>query len=366
MHSTATPPLHLPAADGIRGVACLIVLLTHGIAFCWPESMPWLRGSSKTGVWLFFVLSAFLLTLRLQHRGFGFHNLYDYALGRCLRILPLFVVACLLYYGVDHGIRNDSQLWSAITFQEGFIHLWTVPAEFKLYLILPPLAWVGQALQRRFGDLTLLLASIAALALQQMLWPYWLTPESTIETRWYLPSFLFGIIAALLLPRIRRLPRKHLATPYALLMLAALLLLLPGTRLWLYGTPPGTDLLDKHLYFSLMWMGFVVLLIDGNGWVGRMLCSRAMAFFGAVSYSAYLFHLLIMLPLTERWPEQYSTYLAAVSLSLAAGAIGYYLAERPLEALRRRIVGTAGLAQVYSWLTVQKAALQPIRVERNS
>lgn len=197
MTSRASDSRHLPAADGIRGVACLIVLLTHGIAFCWPESMPWLRGSSKTGVWLFFVLSAFLLTLRLQHRGFGILSLCDYALGRCLRILPLFVLACLLYFWVGHGIRDAGQLWAAITFRQGYIHLWTIPAEFKFYLILPPLAWAGLALQRRFGDLTLLLASIAVLALQQALWPYWLTPESTIETRWYLPSFLFGIIAAL-------------------------------------------------------------------------------------------------------------------------------------------------------------------------
>ncbi|WP_278421841.1 acyltransferase family protein [Stutzerimonas kunmingensis] len=337
MTSILYPSQHLPAADGIRGVACLIVLLTHGIAFCWPESMPWLRGSSKTGVWLFFVLSAFLLTLRLQHRGFGFHSLYDYALGRCLRILPLFVVACMLYYGVDHGIRNDSQLWSAITFQQGFIHLWTIPAEFKFYLILPPLAWTGLALQRRFGDLTFVFGGITVVILHQSLWPYWLTPESSIETRWYLPSFMLGIIAAVLMPRIRGLSLEFLATPYAVLTLAALLLLLPGTRLWLFDTPPSTDLLDKHLFFSLMWVGFVVVLVDGHGWAGRLLCSRPLAFVGAVSYSAYLFHLLIMLPLTERWAGQLYTYIAAVILSIGAGAAGYYLAERPLEVFRRRL-----------------------------
>ena len=344
---------HLPAADGIRGIACLIVLLTHGLAFCWPESTAWIRGSSKTGVWLFFVLSAFLLTLRLQHRGFSPRSLLDYGLGRCLRILPLFVLACLLYYWVGHGIQDVSQLLAAITFQQGFIHLWTIPAEFAFYLLLPPLAWAALRVQRHLGNVALLLTMAAALGLQQTLWPYWLTPESSIQTRWYLPSFLFGITAALLLPAVRRLPVKRLASPCALLSLAALLVLLPGTRLWLFGTQPGTDLVDKHLYFSLMWMVFVLLLVDGHGWAGRLLCSRPMAFCGAISYSAYLFHLLVMLPLTEHWPGQPLTYLAAVGLSLAAGAAGYYLAERPLESTRKRL--TAKLAQRNSLSSQQPA-----------
>ena len=300
-----------------------------------------LRGSSKTGVWLFFVLSAFLLTLRLQQRGFGSRSLLDYALARSLRILPLFILACLLYYSVGHGIQNTSQLWAAITFQQGFIHLWTIPAEFKFYLLLPLLVWAALTLQRHYGNSCMLLSGVITLALQQSLWPYWLTPESSIDTRWYLPCFLFGIMAALLLPTLRKLPRKKLATPYALTCLTLLLTLLPGTQLWLFGTQPNDYLVNKHLYFGVMWVAFIALLVDGQGLIGRLLCSRPMSFLGAISYSAYLFHLLIMLPLTDRWPEQPATYVAAVGLSIAAGAAGYYLAEKPLEHLRRKISARA-------------------------
>lgn len=337
--SSAPSVRHLPAADGIRGLACLIVLLLHGISFCWPASVSWLRGGGKYGVWLFFVLSAFLLTLRLQQRGLGSRSLLDYALGRSLRILPLFAFACLLYYALGVGIRTSGQLQAALSFREGFIHLWTIPVEFKFYLLLPPLVWAALHLQRRCGDTITLLAGLALLALQQWLWPYWETPENAPHTRWYLPAFLFGTLAALLLHRLRRPGswQPALATPFALLTLLTLLLALPGTRHWLFDTPLSGDLMDKHLYLGLLWALFVALLVDGHGLAGRLLCSRPLAFLGTISYSTYLFHWAILHLLNQYWRGHYSTFAATLALSVVAGAAGYYLAERPLEHLRRRL-----------------------------
>lgn len=337
--------MYLPAADGIRGLACLAVLLVHVLSFFWPALFPALRGSGKYGVWLFFVLSAFLLTLRLQQRGLGAHSLLDYALGRSLRILPLYALACLLYYWAGNGIQDSEQLLAALTFQQGFIHLWTIPVEFKFYLLLPPLVWAALALQRRAGNPALALAALLALAAQQTLWPYWQTPENSPDTRWYLPAFLFGTLAALWLPQVRRLPRRHLATPCALLTLLILLLALPGSRAWLFGTPLSADLMDKHLYLGLLWALFVALLVDGHGLAGRLLCSRPLAALGAISYSAYLFHWLILSALAARWQGSPLAALAAMLLSVLAGMAGYWLAERPLEGWRRRLLGTPGTEQ---------------------
>lgn len=116
-------PHSLPAADGIRGLACLLVLLVHSATLCWPEMFPLLRGGGKYGVWLFFVLSAFLLTLHLQRRGFGLTSLADYALARSLRIVPLFVLACLLYAWAGVGITDTQQIGEVLSMQRGSIHL---------------------------------------------------------------------------------------------------------------------------------------------------------------------------------------------------------------------------------------------------
>lgn len=335
--AASTPAGHLPAADGIRGMACLIVLVMHAFSILYPASFPYLRGGGKYGVWLFFVLSAFLLSLRLQQRSPGVASMIDYALGRCLRILPPFALACLLYYWAGIGIESGAQLIDALTFRQGFIHLWTVPVEFKFYLLLPLLCGAAIALQRRHGDSALLLALLCTLGLQQWLWPYWQTPWDSPATRWYLAPFLFGTASALLLPRWRALPRQRMATLFALATLTALMVALPGTRLWLFGTPLSGDLMNKHVYLGLLWAIFVGLLVDGQGLAGRLLCSRLLRFLGRISYSAYLFHWLIMVKLGKHLTNQPLAIPAALLLTIAAGTAGYYLIEHPLERLRKSL-----------------------------
>jgi len=332
----------LPAADGIRGLACLIVLVMHGLSLGWPERLfPLLKGGGKYGVWLFFVLSAFLLTLRLQRRGFVPNSLADYALARSLRIVPLFVLACLLYAWAGIGITDSKQLGEVLTLQRGSIHLWTIPVEFKAYMVLPLLAWLGLLIQRCAGNGGILLAALLALGVQQTLWPYWLTPPDSPLTRWYLPAFLFGCLAALLLPWVRRWQRGAVSTACAALTLLALTLALPGVRQALLGGPLANDLMDKHLFISLGWALFVVLLVDGEGLAGRVLSSRLLGFVGRTSYSTYLFHWLIMVWVFHWFPQSVPAFVAALMLALGGGALGYYLAELPLERLRQRFTPLA-------------------------
>lgn len=344
----------LPAADGIRGLACLIVLVMHGLSLGWPERLfPMLKGGGKYGVWLFFVLSAFLLTLRLQRRGFGLASMADYALARSLRIVPLFVLTCLLYAWAGVGITDVRQLGEVLSMQRGSIHLWTIPVEFKAYVILPLLAWLGLLVQRRAGLGGLLLAALLALGLQQALWPYWQTPADSPFTRWYLPAFLFGCLAALLLPWVRKWRREAVGTVYAILLLTILTLALPGVRQVLLGGGLANDLMDKHLFISLAWALFVALLVDGEGLVGRALSSRLLGFVGRASYSIYLLHWLIMTRIFDQFPQNTSAFVAALALAILAGAMGYYLAELPLERLRQRI-------------TPFRRPLQPARHNANS
>ncbi|MFD2836471.1 acyltransferase family protein [Azotobacter vinelandii] len=99
------------------------------------------------------------------------------------------------------------------------------------------------------------------------------------------------------------------------------------------------DLLDKHLYLGLMWACFTGLLLEGHGLAGRLLCSRPLAFLGIFSYSTYLFHWLILMTLAGHWPGHMATFLIGIFLSIAAGAAGHYLAERPLEKLAQTVNG---------------------------
>ena len=335
----APPPTdrHLPAADGIRGLACLIVLVSHGISFFWPASFPYLKGSGKYAVWLFFVLSAFLLAQGLQRRGLNKASLRDYAISRSLRILPMFVVACVIYYVAGVGITSQEQLWAVLSLEQGTIHLWTIAVEFKFYLLLPFILWAALQLQGRYGNSALLVGAAVLVLGQQYLWPYWLTPENSPLTLWYLPTFIFGVLAGLLQPQLRAHPVKHLASAFALLTLALLIIAIPGVRAWLFGPPLDTNLADKHLYLGLLWALFIALLVDGQSLAGRLLSSRPLTFLGTVSYSTYLIHWLIMVYFAKHWPQQPLALAAAISLSIAIGTAGHHWGELPLERLRKKL-----------------------------
>lgn len=327
----------LAAVDGIRGLACLIVLVVHALAHFQLVPGPALAGSGKIGVWLFFVLSAFLLSLRLLQRGFGLASLSDYMLGRCLRIIPPYAIACFVYCWTSIGIASSGELRDALLMQQGFIHLWTIPVEFKFYFVLPPLVVGCLYVQRRLGSGVMVAAVAIGIVVQQLLWPYWATPGNSPQTRWFLGTLLLGIPCALLLPVSRRLIRPGIATLIGIATFVILLLSLPGTRQWLSGTSVPADLANKHLFLGLLWVAFVAALADGQGVIGRLLRSRPLSYLGQISYSTYLFHYLFVVVFATKWPQSIAGAVLALVVSLLAGALGYYLIEMPFERLRRKV-----------------------------
>src|SRR4051794_20690258 len=82
---------NVPALDGVRGLAVLIVVMSH----C---NFAGMIGQGNIGVLLFFVLSGFVLTLPLIEHPDAIYRpdfLLRFALNRTLRIYPAFLVAVL-------------------------------------------------------------------------------------------------------------------------------------------------------------------------------------------------------------------------------------------------------------------------------
>lgn len=112
--------MHYAGADGVRGLACLIVLCVHAAMMFFTNSSSGLAGTGKIGVWLFFVLSAFLLTSKFAAVGFSFYSIATYALGRVVRIIPLFslVAGRWLILFVGHSTNKYSSRFGECGYDE--------------------------------------------------------------------------------------------------------------------------------------------------------------------------------------------------------------------------------------------------------
>jgi peptidoglycan/LPS O-acetylase OafA/YrhL len=308
-------PKHMPALDGLRGVAILMVVAIH-VAVGWPGavsfSRDWMTPNAGLtlptwvelivhragyGVELFFVVSAFTLTVRaVQNQD---RALSAYALRRIARVGPGYwlagilytVAACLGPHGSMLPAIQPLDLAIAAVFGsawQGGASLdvvpggWSVSCEVAFYVALPVLIRIidGHVLR------SALLAALATLAAQQFA-----SHVATAGTlNWYsfvnpveqAPVFLFGITAAFVAMRMR-LPR----IPGACLLLLIIAIV-------------GLPLLRVSKLYSLSYLPFsmcvAVAVALAATYPPAFLMSLAMRRLGEVSYSMYLLHFAVLSP----------------------------------------------------------------------
>ena len=96
------PSRRLPSLDGIRGVAILLVLVSHVEMTANPVLTEWLARLGDFGVKMFFVLSGFLITTLLadEYRRTGTIAIGRFAIRRAFRIFPAVYVFMLVILGI--------------------------------------------------------------------------------------------------------------------------------------------------------------------------------------------------------------------------------------------------------------------------
>jgi peptidoglycan/LPS O-acetylase OafA/YrhL len=180
----------IASLDGIRAIACLIVvafhlmlIMTQDIRIWSPARMPRVVTSlayvGDTGVNLFFILSGFLLFLPFA-KALLFDNAWPatwtFYLRRILRILPAYYVSLFLmiviyhpqYLQPDHfgdlflflSLFMDS---SSATFKQINGPFWTLAVEWQFYLFLPLIAAGIALLVRKIPQQRRLLALVGCL-----------------------------------------------------------------------------------------------------------------------------------------------------------------------------------------------------------
>jgi peptidoglycan/LPS O-acetylase OafA/YrhL len=355
--------LRSPVLDGVRGLACLMVLMHHcgrGRGVSWGARV--FHGVSVAGwagVDLFFVLSGFLITGLLLDARDRAEGPFRFWSRRAFRILPLaYAFLAIVFFSPiwrqepwHPGIYAE-QWWFWLFANNWLVlpkpaldhgvlaHFWSLAIEEQFYLLWP-LFTLGLA-PRKLETLCLVVLimsfvfHLAAVALH-------VDPDLVLSlTPARLDGLVLGAWLALGLRRNRRslaMLNSHRSRVMAAAALSVLLLLpargLPVRHPWVLAVGP----LGLSLIFTLFLSG---LLASPKGFLVRRICEiQPLVVLGRISYGFYVLHAPVVASLRRHWPvadgslaDALGFFTTALLASAAIAAISWFALERPLLRLR--------------------------------
>jgi peptidoglycan/LPS O-acetylase OafA/YrhL len=351
---------HVPALDGLRGVAVLGVVAHH---------LGYLRGGFL-GVDLFFVLSGYLITSLVLHEWAhtGRVDLGRFWSRRARRLLPAVfvvlgaVIAYAAYAAQDiekdriredglftlFYIQNWHEIFTGISYWDQFSapsplrHMWSLAIEEQFYLLWPlvlvlvlgrprphdrrrPRLWRLLALTVGLGT-----ASAAAMVLQH----HSVSDVSRVyygtDTR--VAAILIGAALATLF-RLGKSPNGSAArTTFEIAAVGAVAALgvawvrVGGQEDWLY---------EGGFLLCGLAVGVVITAVANPrpGPVGRLFSLPPLRWLGAISYGLYLWHWPVIVYVAEPRFDYQGPTLALIRLALSLGlsVVSYLVVEQPIR-----------------------------------
>lgn len=329
--------------DALRGLAALLVILEH--------TWGLFEGVGRTGVWIFFVLSGYLLAqpfVNKPERATQFNYVSAYMMRRLARILPMYYFTVIIMIGL---MKNSSDLPVHLLFLKADDHLWTIPQEMVFYFFLPGMMLALYYVKRVSPRLV---AGVLAIVAMGLMWSPGLIPVRMIgmgsQHNMYLGWFFSGMVVAYLAPK-GGLSWKEKLSPQTRSMLSLAGIGLMGSLIvfsmqpftaWLIGTNKTLSIDYGFFYGLAAALLLFTILLTPSTLLSRLLTSRILRAIGVVGYSYYLIHPLVMKMIKEL-TQQYSGivlaewqyFITTAIISWTISVITYSLIERPFLARKK-------------------------------
>lgn len=329
-----------PALHGLRGIAVLFVVVSH-LGNSGLFLFPILHNAiGKVGVWIFFVLSAFLLTSHLysdiEISSSKFFSILQYIIHRIFRIYPL-----LLFVLILHAIRGDISILEILRHLlliQGWEELWAIPVEFQYYFIIPVIVISTIYISQKYSYLLLITALILTLL-------YGVTYSNEVFSNGLniipkLTPFLLGSMLSLLFRKNNNLSQAFRFKFISLIPAISITMLFITTiffRRVNLGTLP---------IFYAPWLS-VAIGVSAAGLIysalllpifSKFIGAKSLVFLGEISFSIYLLHMFII-DIVKNIPNTSTTTQAWMSLvlSVICAYISYRIIEKPGISMGKKI-----------------------------
>jgi len=335
---------HVNSCDGLRGIAVLFVLLSH-LSNTNLHLLPFLNfsGTGKYGVYLFFVLSAFLLTYQLirkpQQALLSPLLWFKYFARRFLRIFPLYTFVLIINFFFQESPffsqLTTSALYQHLILQRGDGIFWTIPVEFKYYFLLPVVVLLfSVVLNKKLWVFGIIILSVIALG-TFILWKPYDYPINGIILGPYLPIFLLGSSAAIIHYRVEKLSLRHNWHTYlellALFICCCIFLLIPSVTTFILQKPMESSIFHREYFLmGILWSSFLISYLHGLGLIKKFLEYSLLRLLGRISFSLYLWHMPILLWVNSWALNNGFKAIVVLFVSCLVSYISYVLIEKPI------------------------------------
>ena len=316
--SEHTDDSRIPALDGIRGVAILLVLLLHLAPFGHGLPAPTatidkvflaVARTGWIGVYLFFVLSGFLITGILVDSKGSAHYFRQFYARRVLRIFPLYYGALALFLVVLpalfpdqmtlRDLKADSLWYWSYTYNvkvaaTGFKatsalgHMWSLAVEEQFYFLWPLVVWW---LSRRRLIGACLFAIVGALVFRTVL----AMMDRVVLINVLMPSAMDALAIGALIAIVKRQPGgleklRRWAKPVAFWSAIPMVGLFIAEAA---GTITHRQLVVVGQSIIVVFFGALLslaLTTSPSTAFGKLASHPVLRFFGKYSYAIYVFH----------------------------------------------------------------------------